>query len=69
MGRRAKKGRPFADLEDAINKLIRETMAADSKATLTDKCKVLDRGLKFAALSTKTDDPGFGTGFGDTEED
>ena len=68
MGRRAKKGRPNADLEDAIDKLMRDTMS-NPKASLTDKCKVIDRGLKYAAIKAKLEDPGYGSGFSDPSED
>lgn len=50
-------------LQQAIKGLLKEVMAGDSKATLTDKCKVVDRALKLEAIKAKLDDPGFGTGF------
>jgi hypothetical protein len=50
------------DLEKAINKLLAQVMT-DPEATITDKVKVLDRGLKLEALKMKDDDAGWGTGF------
>lgn len=73
MGRRSKKGRPNADLEDFINRLLREVQSGTDgegkKYSLTDKVKVIDRGLKMAAINAKLDDPGYGSGFSDPSED
>lgn len=52
------------DLEAQINKLLISTMR-DSEATLTDKMKVIDRGLKLAQIKAKIDDEDEGSSFND----
>lgn len=64
----AKKSKLDKSLKDAVAKLLKETMDS-ATATLTDKCRVIDRALKLQAIEAKMDDPGFGTGFSNTEEE
>ncbi len=49
-------------LEKAISKLLKDTMN-DPNATLTDKCKAVDRALKLEMIKQKTVDDGYGAGF------
>lgn len=57
------------ELEKAIQELLKSVMA-DTKASLTDKMKVLDRALKLEQIKQKISDENFGTGFfADEEED
>ena len=57
------------DLDDAISELLKQVMA-DSEASLTDKCKVIDRALNLEKIKQKVTDDEYGTGFfgGDDEE-
>jgi hypothetical protein len=50
------------DLEDAVSQLLREVMA-DEKASLTDKCKVIDRSINIEKLKQKISDDEWGSGF------
>lgn len=50
------------DLEDAVAKLLREVMA-DPMASLTDKCKVIDRMVNIEKLKQKISDDEWGSGF------
>jgi len=50
------------DLEDAVAKLLREVMA-DPEASLTDKCKVIDRMVNIEKLKQKISDDEWGSGF------
>ena len=50
------------DLEDAVAKLLREVMA-DEMASLTDKCKVIDRMVNIEKLKQKISDDEWGSGF------
>ena len=50
------------DLEQAISDLLKEGMA-DPQATLTDKCKILDRALKLESIRLKADTDEWGSGF------
>jgi len=50
------------DLEDAVAKLLREVMA-DETASLTDKCKVIDRMVNIEKLKQKLSDDEWGAGF------
>ena len=50
------------DLEDAVAKLLREVMA-DETASLTDKCKVIDRMVNIEKLKQKISDDEWGSGF------
>jgi hypothetical protein len=64
MAKPPKKDSLLEDLEMQISKLMKETMK-DPSATLTDKTKVLDRGLKLAQIIAKIDDPSGNAGFSD----
>jgi hypothetical protein len=55
------------ELQKAISKMLKDTMA-NKEATLTDKCKVIDRALKFEQLKQRLSDDGFGSGFFQDEE-
>ena len=50
------------DLEDAVAKLLREVME-DEGASLTDKCKVIDRMVNIEKLKQKLSDEEWGAGF------
>jgi len=56
------------DLEDAVSQLLKEVMA-DTNASLTDKCKVIDRSINIEKLKQKISDDEWGSGFitGDDE--
>jgi hypothetical protein len=56
------------DLEDAVSQLLKEVMA-DENASLTDKCKVIDRSINIEKLKQKISDDEWGSGFitGDDE--
>jgi len=56
------------DLEDSIAVLLKQVMA-DESATLTDKCKVLDRAINVEKLKQKISDDEWGAGFVATEEE
>ena len=56
------------DLEDAVAKLLREVMA-DETASLTDKCKVIDRMVNIEKLKQKISDDEWGSGFIATEDE
>jgi hypothetical protein len=56
------------ELEDAIAKLLKEVMS-DPLATLTDKCKVLDRAINVEKLKQKISDDEWGSGFIATEDE
>jgi len=55
------------DLEDAVAKLLREVMA-DEMASLTDKCKVIDRMVNIEKLKQKISDDEWGSGFGSIDD-
>lgn len=57
------------NLEDAVSKLLDEVML-DKMASLTDKCKVIDRAINIEKLKQKITDDEWGSGFiaGDDEE-
>jgi len=57
-----------ADLEKAINELLRQTMA-DPEASLTDKTKILDRALKLEMIKQKASDDEWGSAFGEGEDE
>lgn len=69
MAKGDKKSKLDKSLKDAVAKLLKDVMADGSNATLTDKCRVVDRALKLAAIEAKMDDPGFGSGFSDPEKE
>jgi hypothetical protein len=50
------------DLEDAVSKLLQEVML-DTTASLTDKCKVIDRAINIEKLKQKISDDEWGSGF------
>lgn len=52
-----------ADLEKAINTLLKEVMKEGSEATLTDKMKVIDRALNLEKIKQKISDDEWGSGF------
>ena len=56
------------ELESAVEKLLQEVMA-DPMASLTDKCKVIDRMVNIEKLKQKISDDEWGSGFitGDDE--
>jgi hypothetical protein len=56
------------DLEDSIAVLLKQVMA-DETASLTDKCKVLDRAINVEKLKQKISDDEWGAGFIATEEE
>ena len=56
------------DLEDAVSKLLQEVMQ-DEQASLTDKCKVIDRAINIEKLKQKLSDDEWGSGFINTEDD
>jgi len=66
MNKKAKGLNP--DLEDAIGTLLKDVMA-DPQASLTDKCKVLDRAINVEKLKQKISDDEWGSGFIATEDD
>lgn len=53
-------------LEKAISDLLKETME-DGEATLTDKCKAIDRALNLEKIKAKINDDEWGAGFGAPE--
>ena len=56
------------ELERAIEKLLKEVMA-DPTASLTDKCKILDRSINVEKLKQKISDDEWGSGFIATDEE
>ena len=56
------------DLEDAVAILLRQVMA-DDQATLTDKCKVIDRMVNIEKLKQKISDDEWGSGFIATDDE
>jgi hypothetical protein len=56
------------DLEDAVSKLLQEVMQ-DDQASLTDKCKVIDRAINIEKLKQKLSDDEWGSGFINTDDD
>ena len=56
------------DLEESIAVLLKQVMA-DESASLTDKCKVLDRAINVEKLKQKISDDEWGAGFIATEEE
>jgi len=56
-------------VEDALARLLQDTIS-DPEASLTDKCKVIDRVLNCAKIKLKMADDEFGAGFfgGDDED-
>lgn len=65
----SKKGKGVnPDLEDAVSQLLKEVMA-DEKASLTDKCKVIDRSINIEKLKQKISDDEWGSGFVTTDDE
>jgi hypothetical protein len=56
------------ELEGAIEKLLTSVMS-DPEASLTDKCKVLDRAINVEKLKQKISDDEWGSGFIATEDE
>jgi hypothetical protein len=56
------------DLEDAVSKLLQAVMADDT-ASLTDKCKVIDRAINIEKLKQKISDDDWGSGFIVTDDE
>ena len=56
------------ELEEAVGKLLVAVMA-DEMASLTDKCKVIDRAINIEKLKQKISDDEWGSGFINTEEE
>jgi len=56
------------ELENAIEQLLASVMA-DPMASLTDKCKVLDRAINVEKLKQKISDDEWGSGFIATEDE
>lgn len=50
------------ELEAAIAKMLKDVMA-DPEASLTDKCKVVDRALNLEKVKQKDDASDWGAGF------
>ena len=50
------------DLEAAVSKLLQQVMN-DDMASLTDKCKVIDRAVNIEKLKQKISDDEWGSGF------
>ena len=50
------------ELESAVERLLQEVMA-DPMASLTDKCKVIDRMVNIEKLKQKLSDEEWGAGF------
>lgn len=57
-----------SDLESALNDLLKSVMA-DPTASLTDKCKVIDRVINIEKIKQKISDEEWGSGFATPEED
>ena len=55
-------------LEDAVSKLLLQVMQ-DDQASLTDKCKVIDRAINIEKLKQKLSDDEWGSGFINTDDD
>jgi hypothetical protein len=56
------------ELETAIEVLLADVMN-DPEASLTDKCKVLDRAINVEKLKQKLSDEEWGSGFIATDDD
>jgi hypothetical protein len=50
------------ELESAVEKLLQQVMS-DETASLTDKCKVIDRMVNIEKLKQKISDDEWGSGF------
>ena len=56
------------DLEDAVSELLKSVMS-DDMASLTDKCKVIDRAINIEKLKQKISDDEWGSGFITTDDE
>ena len=56
------------ELEEAVSKLLVAVMS-DDMASLTDKCKVIDRAINIEKLKQKISDDEWGSGFIDTGDE
>ena len=56
------------DLEAAVSKLLQQVMN-DDMASLTDKCKVIDRAVNIEKLKQKLSDEEWGSGFIAVDDD
>mgnify|MGYP006280752669 FL=1 len=56
------------DLEEAVSELLKSVMS-DDMASLTDKCKVIDRAINIEKLKQKISDDEWGSGFINTEDE
>ena len=56
------------DLEEAVSTLLKQVMA-DDMASLTDKCKVIDRAVNIEKLKQKISDDEGGSGFIAVDDD
>ena len=56
------------DLEAAVSKLLQQVMN-DDMASLTDKCKVIDRAVNIEKLKQKLSDEERGSGFSNSDDD
>jgi hypothetical protein len=56
------------ELENEVNELLIQVMA-DPMASLTDKCKVIDRAVNIEKLKQKISDDEWGSGFIATDEE
>jgi hypothetical protein len=56
------------ELEAAVTLLLKQVME-DPEASLTDKCKVIDRSINIEKLKQKLSDDEWGSGFIATEDD
>jgi len=56
------------ELESAIETLLLQVMS-DENASLTDKCKVLDRAINVEKLKQKISDDEWGSGFIATDDE
>jgi hypothetical protein len=62
------KGGINPDLEAAISELLIKVMN-DPEASLTDRCKVIDRALNLEKIKQKVDGDSWGEGLFDGEDD
>ena len=56
------------ELERAIEKLLKDVMN-DPTASLTDKCKILDRSINVEKLKQRVSEDEWGSGFIATDEE
>ena len=61
------KGGINIDLENAISELLVKVMN-DPEASLTDRCKVIDRALNLEKIKQKVDGDSWGEGLFDDDE-